>query len=182
MFGCVCLCCAQFVVRKRALDGNLDNYLCCQGYYPSEFRRALTMVTSFAYFRPVLPVSGLFFSRFCLAPLYLLLQASPFLPIFDLFGLFSACFFAVFCFRPVLPAADFACFAYFRPVSPVFFCGPYCGLCLFCLFSPSCCLTFRPILPFPPCIPEAGLACFACVLSTCFLACVCVAFCCRFCQ
>ncbi|CAM9130786.1 unnamed protein product [Ectocarpus sp. 13 AM-2016] len=33
-FGCLCTCCAQFIVRKRALDGNLENYLCCQGYYP----------------------------------------------------------------------------------------------------------------------------------------------------
>lgn len=35
-FGCLCMCCAQFIVRKRALDGNLDNYLCCQGYLPSK--------------------------------------------------------------------------------------------------------------------------------------------------
>ncbi|CAM9273604.1 unnamed protein product, partial [Ectocarpus sp. 4 AP-2014] len=33
-FGCLCTCCAQFIVRKRALDGNLENYLCCQGYFP----------------------------------------------------------------------------------------------------------------------------------------------------
>ncbi|CAM9663174.1 unnamed protein product, partial [Choristocarpus tenellus] len=33
-FGCFCTCCAQFYVRKRALDGNLDNYICCQGYFP----------------------------------------------------------------------------------------------------------------------------------------------------
>ncbi|CAM9570684.1 unnamed protein product [Pylaiella littoralis] len=35
-FGCVCMCCAQYIVRKRALDGNLANYVCCQGYMPSE--------------------------------------------------------------------------------------------------------------------------------------------------
>ncbi|CAN0095988.1 unnamed protein product [Ectocarpus sp. 6 AP-2014] len=33
-FGCLCMCCAQFIVRKRALDGNLANYVCCQGYFP----------------------------------------------------------------------------------------------------------------------------------------------------
>eukprot|EP00752_Nemacystus_decipiens_P013045 g11540.t1 len=34
MFGFFCAGCAQYIVRKRALDGNLDNYLCCQGYFP----------------------------------------------------------------------------------------------------------------------------------------------------
>ncbi|CAM9627836.1 unnamed protein product [Scytosiphon promiscuus] len=32
VFGYVCACCAQFIVRQRALDGNLDNYRCCQGH------------------------------------------------------------------------------------------------------------------------------------------------------
>ncbi|CAM9379305.1 unnamed protein product, partial [Hapterophycus canaliculatus] len=36
VFGCLCTCCAQFIVRKRALDGNLENYECCQGYFPSK--------------------------------------------------------------------------------------------------------------------------------------------------
>ncbi|CAM9952715.1 unnamed protein product, partial [Discosporangium mesarthrocarpum] len=35
-FGCFCTCCAQMYVRKRALDNNLDNYICCQGYFPRE--------------------------------------------------------------------------------------------------------------------------------------------------
>lgn len=34
------MCCAQFIVRKRALDGNLANYVCCQGYFPSETWRS----------------------------------------------------------------------------------------------------------------------------------------------
>ncbi|KAG5182429.1 hypothetical protein JKP88DRAFT_186308 [Tribonema minus] len=33
-YGSLCSCCAQYTVRKRALDGNLDNYICCQGYFP----------------------------------------------------------------------------------------------------------------------------------------------------
>lgn len=36
LFGCCCSPCAQFIVRKRALEGNLENYICCQGYFPGE--------------------------------------------------------------------------------------------------------------------------------------------------
>mmetsp|Transcript_19666 Transcript_19666/g.29120 ORF Transcript_19666/g.29120 Transcript_19666/m.29120 type:complete len:201 (+) Transcript_19666:114-716(+) len=33
--GYFCSPCSQCYVRKRALDGNLDNYICCQGYFPA---------------------------------------------------------------------------------------------------------------------------------------------------
>ncbi|CAM9642667.1 unnamed protein product, partial [Ectocarpus fasciculatus] len=33
-YGSLCLGCAQFAVRKRALGGSLDDYVCCQGYFP----------------------------------------------------------------------------------------------------------------------------------------------------
>ncbi|CAM9236722.1 unnamed protein product [Ectocarpus sp. 12 AP-2014] len=34
-YGSLCLGCAQFAVRKRALGGRLDDYVCCQGYFPT---------------------------------------------------------------------------------------------------------------------------------------------------
>ncbi|CAN0095790.1 unnamed protein product [Ectocarpus sp. 6 AP-2014] len=34
-YGSLCLGCAQFAVRQRALGGRLDDYVCCQGYFPT---------------------------------------------------------------------------------------------------------------------------------------------------
>mmetsp|Transcript_35249 Transcript_35249/g.44917 ORF Transcript_35249/g.44917 Transcript_35249/m.44917 type:complete len:204 (+) Transcript_35249:85-696(+) len=31
--GCFCTWCFQYYIRQKALDGNLQNYKCCQGYY-----------------------------------------------------------------------------------------------------------------------------------------------------
>ena len=32
-FACACLPCANYYARKLALDGNMKDYRCCQGYY-----------------------------------------------------------------------------------------------------------------------------------------------------
>lgn len=34
LYGGICCPCAQFQVRKRALEGHMENYVCCQGYFP----------------------------------------------------------------------------------------------------------------------------------------------------
>mmetsp|Transcript_37201 Transcript_37201/g.64918 ORF Transcript_37201/g.64918 Transcript_37201/m.64918 type:complete len:221 (-) Transcript_37201:271-933(-) len=33
LYGCIFPCCAFYQLREKALDGDLSNYRCCQGYY-----------------------------------------------------------------------------------------------------------------------------------------------------
>ncbi|CAM9335052.1 unnamed protein product [Phaeothamnion confervicola] len=34
LMGGLCCPCTQMVIRNRALDSNMNNYICCQGYFP----------------------------------------------------------------------------------------------------------------------------------------------------
>jgi len=33
--ACVCVPCAQYYLRDKVLGGQMENYICCQGYYPA---------------------------------------------------------------------------------------------------------------------------------------------------